>query len=65
VSIVVYDRDPKSWREGSRKRRKQPDVPAIVEGESKRQVSAIVEPKRKPNSMLAHLLEEITDEERH
>ena len=27
--------------------------------------SAIVEPKRKPNSMLAHLLDEITDEERN
>jgi hypothetical protein len=27
--------------------------------------SAIVEPKRKPTSMLAHLLEEITEEERN
>ena len=71
--IAVPDKDPKTWRSRGRKKRPVIACAAIVTPPplKKRlrqpltppQRSIIVEPKRRPNSMLAHLLEEITPEE--
>jgi hypothetical protein len=76
-NIAVPDRDPKTWRAKGRKKRPQPAIasaivtPAKVKGQmgeaelqaAKTPRSAIVEAKG--NSMLAHLLSEVTDEERN
>jgi hypothetical protein len=76
-NIAVPDRDPKTWRAKGRKKRSQPAIasaivtPAKVTGRASENLqaaiapSAIVEPKAKGNSMLAHLLGDITDEERN
>jgi hypothetical protein len=97
-NVASHNKDPKTWRERSRKKRKQPAIasaivttsapktqlkgPVIRLSEQQRandngntdvgsddatpqKRSAIVEPKRKTNSMLAHLLGDITDEERN
>jgi|1186.fasta_scaffold22227_3 hypothetical protein len=76
--IAIPDRDPKTWRAKGRKKRPQPAIasaivtPAKVTGldapklqAAKSARSAIVEPKAKGNSMLSHLLSEVTDEERN
>ena len=78
--IAVPDRDPKTWRSKGRKKRPQPAIASAIVtakvkgkgGDAELQAakthhpgSAIVEPKRKTNSMLAHLLGDITDEERN
>jgi hypothetical protein len=73
--IAIPSVDPKTWRAKGRKRKQPALASAIVTpAPMKKRLtpktsaattfkSAIVEPKRKP-TMLAHLLEDITPEER-
>ena len=71
--IAVPDKGPKTWRSRGRKKRPVIACAAIVtppplkkrlrQPPSQPQRSIIVEPKRPMNTMLAHLLVEITPEE--
>jgi hypothetical protein len=74
--IAIPDVDPKTWRSRGRKKRKQPALASTIvtpppmkkrrqmtDDEEQPQRSAIVEPKKPRNTMLAHLLDDITPEE--
>jgi hypothetical protein len=71
--IAVPDKDPKTWRSRGRKKRKQPALTSTIVTPppmKKRRIAippiigpVIIEPRKPRNSMLAHLLDDITPEE--
>jgi hypothetical protein len=72
-NIAIPNVDPKTWRSRGRKRRKQPAIASAIVTPApmkKRRIAippitcpVIVEPRKPRNTMLAHLLEDITPEE--